>query len=242
MNDELIQYYINLLILQYRDRPKARATIETIIHALMIFDIMRAVENGYDVDTAIGVQLDLLAKYVGAARNVTATQFDRTFFGSIDYNQSLPVTGVSGSISYTLTELPDAQILGYETTNQSTQALTDQELRSFIRIKIGQNSSNHSPSSIDLIIREFFSGDAIFTDEMNMTISYIFSESVRRFAEILVGQGTLPKPMAVGIIVTFVPDINNIFGFRRYGSSTVANFLEGMIRYGETPFGSWLKY
>jgi len=72
MNIELIAYYANLLILQYRTKPKAVPTIMALIRAIMFFNIIREVENGYDIETAIGKQLDVIAKYVGAERLVNS--------------------------------------------------------------------------------------------------------------------------------------------------------------------------
>lgn len=85
MNEELIDYYQNLLILQYRKKPRALGTIESIIRVLMIFDLMRQIENGYCVEDAVGVQLDVLAKYTGAQRVVTGIAFNRFFFAYIGY-------------------------------------------------------------------------------------------------------------------------------------------------------------
>ena len=84
MNSELISYYINLLIIQYRNKPNASGTIEALIKSLMIYDLIRSVENGYDVETAVGVQLDVLAKYVGVQRVSTGLDFERVFFVSSD--------------------------------------------------------------------------------------------------------------------------------------------------------------
>jgi hypothetical protein len=242
MNEELIAYYENLLILQYRDKDKARRTIRAIVESAMIYDLIRAVENGYDIDTAVGVQLDVIGKYVGVDRVVTGIAFDRVFFGSVEYSEPTPYVDVEGSIRYSEVNPPDAQILRYDTDEQSLYTLTDQELRDLIRLKIGQNSINHSPGSIDDIIQEFFAGDAIFTDNLNMTISYIFDEGVQRLVQIAVSQNVLPKPMAVGITTSFVPDIDNIFGSIGYNAETIPDFIHGSQRYTEDFFGSSLRY
>lgn len=242
MNEELIKYYVNLLILQYRDKEKAQATIAAFIDTIMIYDLMKEVEAGYDPESAIGVQLDIVAKYVGADRVVTGIAFGRTFFGFVDYAEPTPYVDVEGMIEYDQVDTPDAQWLTYETDQQSIYSLTDQELRDIINLKIGQNSSNHSPGSIDLIIDEFFGGNAIFTDNLNMTISYIFDEDVQRLVEIAVSQMAILKPMAVGLTTSFVPDINNIFGMIKYDADAPADFVEGFVEYADSSFGGWLKY
>ena len=156
MNDELISYYANLLIIQYRNKPNARGTILSIINSLMIYDLIRSVENGYDVETSAGVQLDVLAKYVGVSRISTGVDFARTFFGFVDYDEIPPFPDVTGLISYDDLNPPDSQFLEYDTDEGSIFELTDEELRILIKLKIAQNNSNHSTGEIDDIFNEFF--------------------------------------------------------------------------------------
>jgi hypothetical protein len=60
-------YYSNLLILEYHNKPKAKATIEACV-ALMPDDLLREVLGGFDIETAVGKQLDILGEYVGVDR------------------------------------------------------------------------------------------------------------------------------------------------------------------------------
>lgn len=60
-------YYSNLLILQYHNKPKAKATIEATV-GLLPDDIILEVINGFDIETAVGKQLDVLGVYVGVDR------------------------------------------------------------------------------------------------------------------------------------------------------------------------------
>lgn len=242
MNDELILYYVNNLILQYRTKEKAPEHIYALIKALMIYDLMEKVQNGYNIDEAIGVQLDVLAKYVGADRVITGLDFSRTYFGFVDYNEPTPYVDVIGLIEYAELNPPDAQFLKYDTDQQFLYTLTDEELRLLVKMKIIQNNSNYTTSEIDDFIDEFFPETTIFDDNKDMTISYIFDEESRRFAEIVISQGALPKPAAVGLIILYASDINNIFGFLKYSSTSPENFIQGMIEYSDDPFGSFLKY
>lgn len=71
--NELIEYYQNLLILQYVEQPNAYATIG-VLAALPIADqLPLAVQNAFNINptlgpTAIGTQLDTIGKYVGVTR------------------------------------------------------------------------------------------------------------------------------------------------------------------------------
>jgi hypothetical protein len=67
---ELINYYANLLILQYIGKPKAYATIQAIVGPVIMNQLPLAVQNAFNMDgTAVGVQLDVLGKYAGVTRN-----------------------------------------------------------------------------------------------------------------------------------------------------------------------------
>lgn len=67
-NQELIDYYADLLILQYIGKDKAYATIQAYATEFIMNQIVFAVRDAYEVDTAVGAQLDVLAKYIGVSR------------------------------------------------------------------------------------------------------------------------------------------------------------------------------
>lgn len=65
--EQYSDYYANLLIMQYHNKPKAKATIKA--STLSIPDtLIQDVLNGYDIETAVGAQLDTLGQYVGVDR------------------------------------------------------------------------------------------------------------------------------------------------------------------------------
>ena len=80
--EDLIRYFTNLLILQYKNKPRAKATIEALTRNAFsdtqnnIFPI--EVQNAYDLDTATGKQLDVLGKYLGYDR-MLPIPVDNTF-------------------------------------------------------------------------------------------------------------------------------------------------------------------
>lgn len=66
---ELLDYYADLLILQYKTQPKARATIQALANEAYSADILDGIINGFNIETAVGKQLDILGKYIGLSRN-----------------------------------------------------------------------------------------------------------------------------------------------------------------------------
>ena len=67
---EYTDYYADLLILQYKTQPKARATISALTDKVIADGLLMDVINGFNLDTAEGKQLDILGKYIGLSRNV----------------------------------------------------------------------------------------------------------------------------------------------------------------------------
>lgn len=66
--EELKTYYADLLISQYKDKPNAYAMIKAIVD-MAIMDLLPVdMRDAFDIDTAIGAQLDLLGKYQGIDR------------------------------------------------------------------------------------------------------------------------------------------------------------------------------
>lgn len=65
---DLEDYYKNLLIIQYHDKPKARATIAQWVDCMTGDGIMTQLWDAFDVDTAIGAQLDAIGHFVGIGR------------------------------------------------------------------------------------------------------------------------------------------------------------------------------
>lgn len=241
MNNELIDYYSNLLILQYRSKTKAVDHIKNIVETQVIYDLMRDVENGYDIDSAVGKQLDVIAKYVGASRVITVQEdITGVRWGFVDYLEATPYVDVVGVVDYSQDPLPDADMITYESGVNSNYVLTDDELRFIIKLKIIENNSNYSPESIDNLLFDAFGDKIQMNDNLNMTIEYIIDKSVSPLLEISIT--LLPKPMAVKLLITIVEDINNIFGFLNYSAVDVPVFLQGIIDYSASPFGGWLTY
>lgn len=68
--EEQLQYYADLLILQYRGKPKAQATIQALARQALCDNISIAIRDAFSVADAIGVQLDVVGKYADVERNV----------------------------------------------------------------------------------------------------------------------------------------------------------------------------
>lgn len=201
MNEELIEYYIELLIIQYKNKPNARGTISAYITALMIYQIAIDVRDGYDIDTAVGVQLDILGKYTGVNRVVTGVDFTRTYWGFLTYAETPPKIGISGFANYS--NNPDVQTRSYYEEGGNVLELTDEEYRLFQRLKIRQNYSNASLKDIDDLLMALFNGTANVADDGTMNLVYTFSANQTRIVTIANSEGLIPRPMGVSLQIGF---------------------------------------
>lgn len=201
-NTSLIEYYKNLLILQYRQKTKAEATIDAFVKALMIFDVIDSVRYGFNINTAEGVQLDTLSLYVGTSRYVPGTYFFREYFGYVLYGDITPFA-FNRYIQYD-DPVPDVQFRTYEEGKQSDYALTDEELRKFIKLRIIKNNSSGSLKEIDDFLLFFFSGTVYVEEEANMEINYYVPLADLRIFTIAREMNALPSPAGVGVYVTAI--------------------------------------
>lgn len=201
-NDELIEYYKNLLIIQYYDKPKARAEIGLLVSQTIASQIVSQVLNGFDIETVIGAQLDIIAAYVGVNRIVNGLNLDKSFFGMPDYNDP-DVNDYPGFQSYTDI---DTDIINYFEKYAdigNRYSLSDYELRQLIKFKIRVNKTDCSLYDIDNIIYDFFGADCLVTDNGAMSLTYAFTPGLTyNLPKIVVYTNILPRPAGVTINVT----------------------------------------
>lgn len=207
-NDQLVEYYKNLLILQYRTQPRAAATIEALSRQGVIFELLTDILEGYDVLTAAGVPLDVLAKYNGINRAVIGLDFSRDYFGYALYGDSSPFTfkgyAMYGDI------ITVGQMRDYRGSLQSEYSLTDDELRNMIFFAIIRNNFKATVKETDELLQQLF-GDTVFMDDgYDMNIAFYTDPINARFVEIADGMGLLPIPAAVGYKVTVSEVIERI--------------------------------
>lgn len=106
--EEIILYYSNLLILQYRTQPKAIATMEALVTPIIMDQLPLAVQNAFEIGTAVGTQLDVLGKYTGVTRYGVGFDGQPITLGDFDFTQLIKlaiITNNSGSSLFTIDTL-----------------------------------------------------------------------------------------------------------------------------------------
>jgi len=103
---EIINYYANLLILQYHEKAKAFATIQALVNPVIMGQLPVAVQDAFNLETSEGVQLDVLGKYAGVSR----TTYD--FSGPItldddDFRTLIKIAIIKNGFGSSLADIQD---------------------------------------------------------------------------------------------------------------------------------------
>lgn len=101
---ELLTYYSRLLIIQYLGKTKATAHIKAIVAPVIMDQLPVAVQEAFDIDTAVGVQLNILGKYIGLSRDVYDFNGPVTLTDA-DYRKILKIKIIQNSSGSSLAEI-----------------------------------------------------------------------------------------------------------------------------------------
>lgn len=183
--------YENLLIVQYSDKPKASETISSIVKRFKNnFDLLEQMEDAFDLDNAVGKQLDIIGKIVGISRNVEGV-IPKIFFG---FDDNINAKGFSLAPFYT----------GDQAKYTDTQ-LSDSDYRFFIRMKIAKNHakatmSDDNGSNLNNIVLSMFDGYAYMVDNKDMSVTIYVENSPKSYLlPYAISLDLIPLPQAVEV-------------------------------------------
>lgn len=197
VTDQLTDYYLDRLILQYKNKKNARATVALVTPVQLADGIAFDVRDAYNLDTAQGKQLDVLGKYVGLPRNI-APVAPKPFFQMGSYSQATPTDYPYGFTSYNRTTGNYTGIwASYKNFGTQTTDLPDNLYSLMIRLKIYDNAMNGTLKGIVDYLWAFFTYDIQVQDNKNMTLTYFVDNNFGVSDATLLNY--LPRPMGVGI-------------------------------------------
>lgn len=205
MNENLIDYYANLLLLQFVKKPKAISTVKTCLTSVIIYDLIISVRDGYNLTTAIGNQLDVIGKYVGIYRVIKGFALEYPAFGYLRYGETPPSVLIEGYNRYGISQT--GHFRRYSDASE-VYTLTDSEMRMSITLAILKIHSNASMDTVDQMLFPIFSTDYLVV-ETPMTINYFIKSTRARTADILNIQGLFPKPSGVKLNITIKPILSS---------------------------------
>lgn len=190
----IIDTYLNRVPAQHREKPKFRATLEASLSPFVqLGNLMESVPSLYDVDTAIGSQLDVVGEWVGITRVINSTiegvYFSLDDTADVGFDSGVwrgPYDPISGIVS-----------------------LDDDTYRTLIKLKILANMWDGTSENAYSSWQSVFNGEQgiIIEDHQDMTITIgitgldmtaaqkgLFSKQISPF-----------KPAGVRISTYFVP-------------------------------------
>lgn len=234
--------YTKLIIIQYKNKEKAKATIELYVKELFADDVYFQVQDAFNLDTAIGVQLDILGKYIGVDRFYKGQELSgEDFFSMTNYADDPAQKGMSDYIDF---NTKTGKFLTYSNILSNTLKLDDDDYRFILKLKIIQNNSNHSHKSIDDSLFEFFGLDVIASSSGNMQMIYYIPSQKVQLIEVAIEKKVLPRPIGVGINYIIKKETNKIFGMTTYDTTIDSNLKTGFSTYADydTKIGESLTY
>lgn len=166
---EIIDYYKGLLILQYRALGNALGHTDAWVKRFLQNQIVSQVRDGFNLDNAIGVQLDKMGLYRGIPRIIFGI-VQGSFWSLVPYDDGNPDSYL-GWVEY-LDDDPIWLWIQYDDLNRIASTLTDTQMRKLIMLRAAFQSSDGSLGSLDNILFDFFGVYVNLVDNKNMTITY----------------------------------------------------------------------
>ena len=197
---QIQDYYQSLLARQYVGLPKASATIRNYVAQANGDNLLSSMIASFDISTAIGAQLDIIAKYIGVTRTILVA-VNAPYFGFWDASVSAgSQTNLNGFMD---AASPDtfvyAEFFSALNALYSAQDLSDGNFRTLIALKMISNFGNSSLANITNGLYALL-GTLIFpVDHQDMTMTYWVAPSIGLPNSTLLA--VLPRPMGVGITI-----------------------------------------
>lgn len=226
--EQIVEYYKNLLIIQFKSKPKAAATIALIAEIQAVNNLPFDVESAFDIETAVGVQLDILGKWIGVTRDYVGTEYPDNTFGFLPYFGT--EQGQEGFAQYSDYTTKVGTTLSYAEIIGNGQKLNDDQYRIVLKLKIICNAIDMSQSSIDSAMNTVFGDQVILSTANNMAITYFVANELGVLGAVLLEKQVLPKPMAVRVNIIDTEMGNPFFAFATYSDSIPNLEADGLIQ------------
>lgn len=211
------------LIIQYGNKSNAVSTVTAITEEFeLIYDNANILDVAYNLDTAIGKQLDVIGRIVGISRTVPFS-VPKKYFGFDGHLNSYPF-GSKFNLVVTYPFKSKFEI------PYSDGQLNDHDYRFFIKAKIIKNYAtskniDENKLSIQDSVDYLFNGKAYITDNKDMTMTlYIDSSYDSSKLTYLENLDLLPRPQGVRYN-TFISYQDGItFGFNSFNAGLGSKF------------------
>jgi hypothetical protein len=214
--------YLSLITSEHSERPRFVATVEACVAPFAkVQDVLRSLPQAFDVDTATGVQLDAVGRWVGIGRRV-ASPISGVY---LEWdNDSAPVGWEEGVWKDEFD--PDDGLL----------TLPDESYRLLIKAKIAANHWDGTIPGIYAVWEQVFQGSSIIVEDlqdMTMTVGVSGVALSTLDTKLLLDGYLVVKPAGVRIRdYAIIPVAGVLFAW---------DFEETEV-YGGWEIGKWTSY
>ncbi len=216
---EWVQTYLNQLIIQYFNQPKAKAELANMLDSYEnVHNFYRDFIPSFDLDRANGHRLDIIGRIVGLPRLID-TIIPKEYFGFIRQNKS---KGFNEGDMYRKYEGAFSSLL-----------LNDTRYRRLLKAKVIKNTSKATITGIASLqesVRVLFGENAYVIDNKDMTITVYLNEEQEEEFIIIQALGLIPSPQGVGVNIIKTIDEIVYLSFEKDTSEDAGGFGNEMKR------------
>jgi len=207
--------YLSLFTAQHRDKPRYMAVAQTLLQGpVALQNALLDLPRQFDLDVAIGAQLDVVGEWVGASRGVDT-----------------PIEGVYFAFDTEDVGFDEGVWKGPFDPDAGVSRLDDDTFRQLIRAKIGANHWDGTVESATPVFNAIFDGEtyAFIQDNQDMSMDIALAgKRPSALFKALLTRGYLPiKPAGVRVNYYILPTYDGpLFGFDM-DNQYVAGFDKG---------------
>jgi len=197
LGNDLSTPYTSLIKSEHNQKPMFMAMVGAVTGAIAAVTAgIQAIQPAFDLDTAIGNQLDIVGQWVGQSRTVENVLV-LGFFGFADDPAALgfgELKNVSvGGIWYNLGE-----------NFSGSTVLSDSDYLTILKARIVKNQGTGDANDIENALNYIFDVPCTLVDNGTLNVTINISEPITSTAEALLsGLDILPRPAGVAFTINY---------------------------------------
>lgn len=194
--EDVQEYYANLLILQYRNKPRARATIKTMTELYLADGLVFEIQDVLDIDKAVGVQLDIIGKILGCSRVAVGFDIEKPYFS---FEEAETPYGFSDE-----EKLSEGYWKRFKNSIESSFALPDEDYRRLLKFKAIYNLRRGSWAELDEDYYTFFGDEIELINNKNLTVTFNIKAEASLATRVAIMLDYIKPPLGIGYNYNYI--------------------------------------